>query len=228
MTAAMLAGLAASLLQLAAYVVYLAQALRADCRPNAMSWVMWACGTAVLLGIELHIGAPLSVLLLPGVCLLCSLVIIAQAFTRGERLPPEPQDWLVLGVYGALTLGYVAMVLRTPPGEVPGGASIFVALTGAITLASSWPILRTTYVEPSNERPLAWFVWSAAYGLLTLAAMGEGLPWPFLVYPLVCQIVHVLIGLFAMERDDSAAASAAPGSGLPMPGARENQAESKS
>ena len=70
-------------------------------------------------------------------------------------------------------------------------------------LTSSWPVLRTTYADPGNERPLAWFIWSAAYGLLVLAAMAEHMPWQFLAYPVLSQVICMLIGCFAMKRYNS-------------------------
>ncbi len=70
-------------------------------------------------------------------------------------------------------------------------------------MTSSWPALRATFRDPGNERPLAWFVWSAAYGLLALAAMAEGLAWPFLVYPVLSQVTELLIGVFALDGGES-------------------------
>ena len=55
-------------------------------------------------------------------------------------------------------------------------------------------------------------MWSTAYGLLALSAMAEGLPWPFLVYPIAFQAVAFLIGLFALDGVDAAVAGA-PGAG---------------
>ncbi len=212
MSAAASLGLAAGLLQAAAYVVYFRQVVRAEARPNGMTWLMWAYGASVFFLIELHIGAPAAVLILPGVCMLCAIGVAAFAFLRSACLPPRPQDWAAFALDATLMASYVAFVIATGAGGEPAGVgTVFVALAGVTALTSSWPVLRTTYATPGNERPLAWFVWSTAYGLLTLAAMAAGLPWPFLVYPILSQVVNMLIGLLALDGDEfSLAAGSAP------------------
>ncbi len=205
MSPAVALGLAAGIAQAAAYVIYAVQVVRAEARPNGMTWVMWSYGAFVFFAIELHIGAPLSVLVLPGVCMTASFCIATYAFACGGYLRPRRQDWAALAVDGALMLGYaMAVATATAAARPLEGAGLgFVALAGVSALTSSWPALRTTFAEPANERPLAWFVWSAAYGFLTLAAMAEGLSWQFLVYPILSQVVNMLIGVFALEGGDS-------------------------
>lgn len=204
MTSVAAIGIAAGVLQGCAYIVYILQMVRAECRPNGMSWVMWAYGTAVLLVIEVRLGAPLSVLVLPAICLACSITIAVHAYWRGVALAPTRLDWGVLGLDVMLTVAYVALVLKEAhPAETAALGLVFVALTGATSLTSTWPILCSTWREPSHERPLAWFIWSAAYGMLALAVMLEGLSWHYLVYPTLCQALHVVIGVFAMEAIDT-------------------------
>lgn len=202
MTGASLAGVAAAALQALAYGIYVVQMLRGMCRPNAMSWLMWTLGTGVVLGIEWHLGVPASVLLLPAICFLCSLGVVAHGVLAGGHLEAERQDWLALALHLGLLGTYVALARS---GEAAAGwAPLLLGVSGAGVLVSTWPILRTTCRAPQNERPLAWFVWSAAYGLLALAVMREGLSWPYLVYPLTCQVLHLMIGIVALDSGDSA------------------------
>ncbi len=204
MSAAAALGLAAGVTQAAAYLMYLTQVVRADCRPNGMTWVMWSYGAFVFFAIELHLGAPVSVLVLPGICMLCSIGAASCAFARSAWLRPGRQDWTALAFDATLMFGYAGFVAASTAGRPLEGVGLaFVALAGVSALTSSWPALRSTFAHPGNERPLAWFVWSAAYGLLTLAAMAEGLPWPFLVYPILSQVVSMLIGVFALDGGES-------------------------
>lgn len=207
MSASAVLGLAAAILQATAYIVYAAQVVRADGRPNGMTWLMWSYGTFVFFAIELHLGAPLSVLALPAVCMLCSIAVATYAFLRNTYLRPGRQDWVALGFDGALMIGYAGAVAMLGTGRTLEGAGLFfVAIAGVSALTSSWPVLRTTLADPWNERPLAWFIWSTAYGLLVLAAMAERMPWQFLAYPVLSQVINMLIGVFAMRGDDSARA----------------------
>lgn len=196
MTLGAILGLTAGLLQALAYAAYFRQVLAEDCRPNGMTWLMWTYGTAVLFFIEYDMGAPFSVLVLPAVCLLCSIGVAGYAFARASYLPPERQDWAVLSLDLGITIGYVVLVMGSDAVET---GLVFVLLTGLTTWTSSWPIMRTTFREPHHERPVAWFIWSAAYALLALVAMIEGMPWPYLVYPLSALVVHLAIGFFTLE-----------------------------
>jgi hypothetical protein len=200
MTLATALGVAACGTQALAYLIYARQVLRGACRPNGMSWLMWTYGTLVFFVIEVGTGAPLSVLLLPGICAVCSVFVAAESFRRAAYVAPQRQDWAILGVDVAILAGYLAMAWGPRAGEL---ALIFVLLPGISSTLQSWPILRTTCLEPGHERPLAWFVWSAAYGLMALAAMADGLSWHYLVYPLLSQPVHILIGFFAMQGRES-------------------------
>jgi hypothetical protein len=200
-------GLAAGGTQALAYLIYARQMLCGECRPNGMTWLMWTYGTVVFFLIEADTGAPLSVLLLPGICTACSVYVAAESFRRASYVAPDRQDWAILGLDGAILLGYLALAYG--PWPTPELALLFVLLPGISATLQSWPILRTTCLEPRHERPLAWFVWSAAYALMALAAVADGLSWHYLVYPALSLPVHVLIGVFAaagrQSRDPAAA-----------------------
>ncbi len=161
MTAAETLGFAAGLLQAVAYMIYLLQVVRAECRPNGMTWLMWSYGTLVLLIIEWDVGAPISILILPAVCAFCSLFVAGCAFARSAYIAPDRQDWAVLGLDVMILAGYVGFAngLAGQAGGDTDRTLVFVFLAGATTLTSSWPILRTTFLEPAYERPAAWFVW---------------------------------------------------------------------
>lgn len=205
-------GLASGIVQALAYFVYLRQVVAEDCRPNGMTWLMWSYGTALLLYIEMDLGAPFAALFLPAVCLICSITVAGYAFARSAYIPAERQDWAVLSLDLGISAAYVSLVLPHDPAdagldtEIDAGIAagmetglVFVLLTGLTSFTSSWPIMRTTYLEPHHERPLAWFIWAAAYALLALAIMAEDMDWPYLVYPMISLVVHLAIGFSAIK-----------------------------
>lgn len=196
-------GLAAGALQVVAYTIYTLQVVRAECRPNGMTWLMWSYGTLVLLIIEWDVGAPVSILILPAVCAACSLFVAGYAFARSAYIAPDRQDWAVLGLDVMILAGYVAFAygLVASADRDVDQSMVFVFLTGATTLTSSWPILRTTFLEPGHERPAAWFVWCAAYTAMGAAMILEGLSWQYGVYPVLSVAIHLAIGIFALNRD---------------------------
>ena len=147
-------------------------------------------------------GAPLSVLILPAVCAGCSLFVSGYAFARSAYIAPDRQDWAVLVLDVMILSGYVAFAYGVATAERDVERSlVFVFLTGATTLASSWPILRTTFLEPGHERPAAWFVWCAAYVAMGAAMICESLSWQYGVYPAVSLGIHLAIGILALNRD---------------------------
>lgn len=200
-------GLAAGALQIVAYIIYVLQVVRSECRPNGLTWIMWSYGTLVLLFIERDVGAPVSILILPAVCAVCSLFVAAYAFARGAYIAPDRQDWAVLGLDVLILTAYIAIAGSAAPDA--DQSMVFVLLTGTTTLTSSWPILRTTFLEPGHERPAAWFVWCAAYAAMGAAMILEGLSWQYGVYPVLSLAIHMAIGVFALNRRETRLADAA-------------------
>jgi hypothetical protein len=203
MTPALAIGLGAGLLQALAYLVYFRQVLRAEIAPNGMSWAMWTYGTLVFFGIEADMGAPVSLLILPGVCALCSLGVATHAFLRAAYLPPARGDWAILWIDMGIIGGYVVLLYGVHRGVEPSPdyplGLVFVLMAAFSSVTSSLPILRSTRAEPRHERPLAWFVWAAAYAAMMTAAVIEGLSWHHQLYPLLSLVVHLAIGFFALS-----------------------------
>ena len=189
-------GTGAGLVQLAAFVLYIRSLRRGRARPNGMSWLMWAYGSLVPFYIASDTGAPAPVLLVPVLCALLSMWVAFRAFVGGPSVPAARHDWLVLAVDVAILGGYLAHLSGRLPGE--GVDASFLLLPAASSVLSFWPVLRSTCLDPSHEQPLAWFVWSVSYGLMALAVMAAGLPWPYLAYPVITQAMNILVGLLAM------------------------------
>jgi hypothetical protein len=203
MSAALAIGIGAGLLQVLAYLLYFRQVLRADIAPNGMSWSMWSYGTLVFFVIEADLGAPVSLLILPGVCALCSLGVATHAFLRAAYLPPARGDWAILWIDMGIIGGYVALLYGVHGGVEPSPdyrvGLVFILMAAISTVTSSLPILRSTRAEPRHERPLAWFVWAAAYAAMMATALIEGLSWHHQLYPFLSLVVHLAIGFFALS-----------------------------
>ena len=124
------------------------------------------------------------------------MYVAARAFLRGPVVPAARHDWFVLALDLAILMGYLAHASRLLPGQ--GLDTAFLLLPAASSVLSFWPILRTTCLNPTDERPLAWFVWSVSYGLMAFAVMAAALPWPYLAYPVITQAMNLVVGLLAM------------------------------
>jgi hypothetical protein len=202
-------GAAACLLQAAAFAAWAAQARRAQSRPRAAVWRMWACGAAAAFALGLQVGAPPAALVAPAAAAIAAIAAATQAWARAPHRPAGTAAWVALGAEAALTAGFVAFLLLAAAAKAPvrGPGLAFVGLAALPALTSAWPVLRAAYAAPREARPLAWLLASAAWGLMSLATMAGGLPWPFLVYPVLSQVLTLLAGLLAIEAGDAPSAA---------------------
>jgi hypothetical protein len=182
-----------ALAQAAACLLLVLQAQR--CGGSGAGAAAFACGGVVFLATELRLGAPAPALAL------------SVAATLGAVLAASRSSlWRLDGPALCLGIGAVALAgavgLGAPAPNHPG--HLLAALAALTALAASWPAMRATLTEPGGVRPLVWFVGSAGYGLLALAAMAARLPWPLLVFPAAAQVLAMLVGLLALDADESA------------------------
>ncbi len=196
-------GIAAGLVQVAAFLVYTAALRRGGTRPNGVSWLMWTSGSLVPFYIAGDSGAPLSALLAPALCALLSMHVAFCAFFRGPSVPAARHDWGILALDLAILAGYLAWSSGHSPAA--GLGTVFLLLPTAGSALSFWPTLRSTRLDPANERPLAWCLWSLSYGLMALAVIAAGMPWPFLVYPVLTLAMNLAVGVLAMAGSGAAA-----------------------
>lgn len=199
-------GLSAGVLQASAYFLYTRLVLKCETRPNGMSWLMWAYGTFVFFFIEFDVAAPLSVLILPAVCMVCALIVSVYSFVKSSYIPPERGDYAALFVDLLLMGSYLVLLLLLSTGVITGEqqaslAMIFLVLTSLSTLVTFYPIMRTTFEDPCGENPIPWFIWTVAYGLLLYTVMIEGMSWQYMIYPILNILLHGSIGVFALTDD---------------------------
>ncbi len=200
MTAAMVFGFGAGVLMAAGGAVYARQYLLGLTQPNGASWLMWAFGSALMLLAEADLGVPRVVLGPLAVAAIGAMAILARrTFLTGKPLI-QGQDYLVLAFNFGIA-AWTLLLLAGPVGALgfdEGAELLFVALSATAAVTAAWPTLGSVCLGAGRELPHAWFIWSAAYGLLALTVMAEGLGWHYLIYPLVAQASHLLIGLFAL------------------------------
>src|SRR3989338_10985416 len=82
-------GILAALLQVSGYAFYGSKILRRDIRPNAISWLMFAYGTTLLLVVEWDRDATFSLLALPAACAISSIVVAIYALRMAKTAWPE-------------------------------------------------------------------------------------------------------------------------------------------
>jgi hypothetical protein len=191
-------GLLAGALQLVAYLVYIRYFLKDTIRPNPASWLMFAYGTALMLFLEWQSGASWSLLVLPAVCALMSIVVALLCMNKGFI---GPSDYFEKSAFGAdlgLTLGYITLTNVKLTGPLMNTG--FVVAGNLTTLTAFLPILRSTWKNPENEKAAPWIFWTVAYGLLVVSTvLSEGLSaTALLLYPCLSFCLHGAIAVLAL------------------------------
>ncbi len=187
------------------FVLYLGQAARGFSRPNGASWTMWAYGAAAPLCAGAQAGLPRAILAPLAVVLLGALWTAARSWSGTGSGMAAGRDGLVLLPNAGLVL-WSLLALAAPATErgfEHDAGLVFVLLSALAAVTAAWPTLSGVVLDPTRERPLAWFVWSAGYGLMALAVMVQGLGWHYLVLPLLAQAIHLMIGVLALVPNES-------------------------
>jgi hypothetical protein len=132
-----------------------------------------------------------------GIGMICVVTSIAQFRSSKAAaglvfLPPERVDYFMVGFDVTALLGWVI-------GLGAAIANFFAVSTSIVTFI---PIWRTTWKDPTGERPLPWALWSLAYAFMFFAvACGEG-AWnaELYFYPVYYFILHVVMVFLSMRR----------------------------
>lgn len=183
-------GVLAGIFQFIAYLIYIRYFLKDSIKPNALSWIMFAYGTAFMVFLEWRAGATWDLLLLPLVCATMSIFVAVMCLRSPTRTPTSPFERWTFAADLGLTFGYLALSNTSAAGPLFTAAFI---LTGNLTAITAFvPILASTYKSPENEKATPWAFWAFAYLLLTIATLfNSSLRAPeLLIYPVLGVALH--------------------------------------
>lgn len=193
-------GIAAGILQLGGYLLYIRNFRRKSILPNAASFLMFAYGTAFIFFLEWQSSASWPMLILPGSCALMSVIIAAMCLQKGATEPIDRVEGVTFALDVGLTVGYAYGLFVF--GANPLFAVGFLLAGNVTTLTAFFPLVRSTYSWPKRELPGPWVVWTVAYACLIAATLADGgLAHPvLLVYPGLNFLLHALLVALAMRR----------------------------
>jgi hypothetical protein len=197
--AAALGGLAAGA-QIAAYLVYIRLFVSGKIRPNAVSWLMFAYGTALMVFLESRNDAAWFELALPTACAAMSVIVAVLCLRRNATEPVDLVEKVTFGADLALSIAYLLVALFV---RAHSKYAVAFLIAGNITTFTSFaPMVRSTWKSPQREQPLPWLMWTFAYGLLFASTLtSEGFRSPeLLLYPGLCVVLHGLIAAFSVRR----------------------------
>jgi hypothetical protein len=210
----LLFGVAAGMLQLFGYVVYMRDA---DIEPNPVTWLMFAYGTMLLTALEWDSEATAAELILPLVCSAMAVFVAARCWRRARLRDPLrywprewwPEDWRDRAAFQidliltALYLGAALLTYGDRIGVEMKNAAVVIFLIAAnlTTLSAFFPLIRNVVEHPERERTLPWAIWTSAYALLGLATvLSQGRLWnELMLYPLMNAGLHGMVAYLSRK-----------------------------
>lgn len=192
-------GIAAAILQVAGYWVYLRNFVKQRIRPNAASFLMFSYGTWLLVFLEWRNGAEWPVLALPITCAAMGIVVALMCLRKGATEPVDRVEAIAFSADLWLTLIYAWFALGL--GDASGIAVPLLIVGNITTFTCFIPVLRSTWLTPHRERPGPWIIWTCAYGLLAVVTMAAGgLSNPvLLLYPVLSFFLHGAIAMMLIR-----------------------------
>lgn len=193
MDTALSLGIVAGILQLVAFGLYNKQIFKGTSIPNTATWTLWTFLTVLNVSSYAVITADVAKYMLSAASAFATIGTFIYSLFTGKFKKIDFWGWLVVG------LGVVAGIVWYWYRSVTGANLIVI---GAVTVAF-WPLCRALWKDPSLERPLAWYVWAAAYSILTLVIIMRWTgQWVELVYPVSMAALHFYVGWLARRQYD--------------------------
>lgn len=180
----------AGILVLLGYGMYLRDQVAERVKPNATSWALWTVGEAVSVLVYRDVTHDWTKLVVPLTCLFGSAAILFMAVRTRRFVLPDRTELTAAGLDLLMFVGWMS-------GKVPGLTYAVLLLSTCITFV---PIIRSTLLDPDNERPLTWAVWVAGYACFLMTTL---LNWESLAataLPALYCILHGLVGGLAVRK----------------------------
>jgi len=172
------------------WTYYRTSALHKETSPNTASWSIWAFGSVVNLLTYSSMSNDWVKDILPAVCSFCCIVVFVCYLRQGKLQKLSLTDILIFSFD----------IVATTVWLVADSALIGNMACQLGTVISFYPIIRETLKDPKKERPLAWIIWSIAYGLDIVLVIMRWVQWGDVVYPATCLVLHVLMIVISTKR----------------------------
>ncbi len=191
MSLALSLGIAAGVLQLVGFVFYNKQIFQGRSVPNAATWTIWAF-IGLLNGFSYAaMTGDAAKYFLPVASALACVATFGYSLSAGKFKRLDFWDWLVLilGTIGGIVWWWSRSAIY---------ANFIIVIAEIIAFS---PLMRGVWKNPAFERPLPWFIWTAAYGMNTAAVF---LHWTNqyqdLFFPVSMIILHFTVAFLSLRK----------------------------
>lgn len=183
-------GVIAGLLQVVGYFFYVKKINIGRVRPNTASWSIWAFGAVLESTSYIFATGDWVKNILPIACALSAVFIFLYCLYYGHFSKITRFEWflVVLDCIAIFIWWYYSSAVY---------ANLYLVLTAVISFI---PIIWHVWKDTMAEDALPWFVWTGAYTLLAVVVFLRWEKWEDLVYPAVFALLHLIIGVLALDR----------------------------
>jgi hypothetical protein len=181
-------GITAGVVQLVGYWVY---NTRAGKHLNVGSWLIWAIGGLIdLASYAALTHGDFAKDFLPAVCALAAIVTFGYSIYKKRFGWPDKEDFKFLLGDGAITIVWYFTT-----------TVIANLLYQASAIVSFGPLLRDILSKNGKkEDPLAWAIWTIAYGLLAVSVVLRLNKWEEMAYPVTHFGLHLAVAIIAFHK----------------------------
>ena len=184
-------GIAAAVLSMSAFLVYIRDILKGAIVPNRASWIVWE--VVILTGAASYSVSTgdwaKSLIALTDVAICSATCVLVLARHKGGSF----------GTTDKLALGFTTLAMIA--WATLGSATVANILVQCAGLLGFGPTILSVWRVPQHEQPLAWWLWTAGYGALfaTVLLRWDGQPWN-LVYPGLGVLFHPIVAILATRK----------------------------
>lgn len=177
-------GVAAGVIQLTGYIVY----LKVTKQANTGSWAIWTFGAILDLVSYIVLTGDWVKNILPAVCAFACIYTFGYMLWKRRFGSPDAVDWTFFVLDSVITVVWWRWA-----------TVVFANLLYQVsTLLSFVPMIRGQLRGTEKEHPFPWFIWTLAYGLFTASVALRLERWEELAYPVVHVVTHLAVMVIAV------------------------------
>lgn len=193
-------GIFSGILQFIGYCVYTHNVSKDKIKPNPASWLIWAYGNILVCLSYLFLvdgNLTFAAEILPIVCSITCVIVAIYFMIIGKFRPLVSFEKKIIFFDLCVTLIWASSEFLGLDILPVGAIHILLLLS---TVMSFIPLYKEVFVDPTVEKPKAWFIWSFAYVLLLVVVILEGSNLYSLLYPILYTVLHAVVGVLAYKK----------------------------
>jgi len=161
-----------------------------EIEPNTTAWTIWGLTSLIDTWNYSEMTGDIQKNALPIVCALACLITWIICLSRGRFKKLNLENYI------SFFLCIAALIVWKHFGLVKE-SNLVLQVDNIISFI---PILYGVAMYPLTEKPRPWMFWTISYALGTLVVLLRYQQWQDLLFPLVCAVLHLGVGLLSLRK----------------------------